>query len=148
MLGIKKALQKQWKQARRNYLKKEKPPKEPRPLTAEQIYLVCVFCMLNVFDYFMTLLSLQLTKGSPAEVVEANGFVATLFAEGRILEIMFIKFGFTALAAYLIIHYLRTTGRSYDRIRASLMFLVTIYILLIIHNIIQLNLVIGWNGLV
>lgn len=133
-----------WKIARQRIIDKEVWLKKPRTLSAEQIYLFCLYVMLNVFDFFMTSISVRLHFDGEPIMAESNNLVAGLFSSGEYLSIMSLKFGMTAIIAIMFYFLMRRANKSYEFVRASWFALVTFYILVIFHNILQLNIVVNF----
>ena len=112
----------------------------PRKLSAEQIYLFALFVCLNVFDYFITVVALN-----TGEATEHNPFAAPFLNFGNYFVPFIIKFGMTGVIIISMIRVFSTKKKEYNLGRAIMMFLITYYIILMFHNVLQLNFLINCN---
>lgn len=95
---------------------------------------------LNVLDFFVTVIALFVGKGV---VKEQNGFFAGMLGDGNYLMVLIFKFMLMGLVMMYMFEKLRTAGKSYAMVRALFMLFVTLYILIVISNVLHLNFVGG-----
>ena len=110
-----------------------------RKFTAEQIYLFALFGCLNVFDYFITVLAIN------SGAIEHNPFAAPFLNFGNYYIPFVIKFGLTGVIILSMISVYKSKIKEYNLARAVMMFLITYYIILMFHNVLQLNFIINCN---
>ena len=111
----------------------------PRKFTAEQIYLFALFGCLNVFDYFITVLAIN------SGAIEHNPFAAPFLNFGNYYIPFVIKFGLTGVIILSMISVYKSKIKEYNLARAVMMFFITYYIILMFHNVLQLNFIINCN---